>query len=299
MIEVEALAKRQKGSIFTGEVAVYKNLDQTLPLVLPETLINQMDEACIEKSIIYAVDAPIIYSSNEYVYSLCTRYPERLIGFASVDPKSSNAPEILERAVRNFNLRGLKLHPPLQNFFPNDKRVFNLYEKALQLNIPVVFHVGTTPFGTACRLSQADPILIDEVANNFPDLRIMLTHLGTFWHHHAFMVVEKHENVYIDTSAYLYEIRQILTVDLIDRLGPDKIIFGTDYPSPFCNYVHRMKDFVDCLYSLGLPDDYLQKIFGQNVQSLLEGRKERPHLMTLEELTEKLSRLNETNKPSK
>ncbi|MCP4602590.1 MAG: amidohydrolase [Proteobacteria bacterium] len=296
MIEVDGMAKLPNGPIFSGEIPVYKELEQSLPLVLPETLITQMDEAGIAKSIIYAVEAPIVYASNEYVKSLCDQYPERLIGFASVNPKSPDAPAVLERAVMDYGLKGLKLHPPLQDFYPNSEFVFKVYEKALELNIPVVFHVGTTPFGAACKLDQANPLLIDDVAVHFPDLRIMLTHLGTLWHHAAFMVVEKHSNVFIDTAAYLYEIQEILTLNLIKRLGPQKIIFGTDYPSPFCEQVHRMKDFVDCINGLELPDDVLRGIFQDNVQALLNGRSDEAQVVSVQQIMEKLSAFKSGNR---
>jgi predicted TIM-barrel fold metal-dependent hydrolase len=235
-------------------------------------MIRQMDEAGIAQSIVYAVDAPIVYASNEYVHRLCEKYCDRLIGFASVNPKRPGAVEEFQRAIEDLSLKGLKLHPPLQRFFPNDESVFPLYEKAAELNVPVVFHVGTTPFGSLCRLAHADPILIDEVAVAFPSLRIMLTHLGTLWHHEAFMVVEKNPNVYIDTAAYLYEIREILTRDTVERIGRNKVIFGTDYPMPYVGRVHRMKDFVDALRQLDLPGEMLDGIFSGNVQAFLNGR---------------------------
>ena len=267
MIELE---ESRKTDIPTG-ISVLQNIDKVLPLLLPETLLSQMDEAGIVKSVLYAVEAPIIYASNEYVHSLCNMFPDRLIGFASVNPKDANAPAVLEAAVRNLGMKGLKLHPPLQNFFSNDEKIYPVYEKAIELNIPVVFHVGTTPFGSLCRLAQASPLLIDDVAVCFPKLRIMLTHLGTLWHNEAFMVVEKNPNVFIDTAAYITEIKQILTPDIIVRIGADKIIFGTDYPMPYPGRVHRMKDFVDCIFGLGLSEPILQGIFKENFDRFLCG----------------------------
>jgi predicted TIM-barrel fold metal-dependent hydrolase len=286
MIEFEALAERQTGQLMPGGIAVYENIEASLPLLLPRTLLAQMDEAGIDKSIIYAVEAPVLYASNEYVKSLCDKYPDRLIGFASVDPKSPDATKILERAIKEMGLKGLKFHPPLQDFFPNDKNVFPVYEKALELDIPVVFHVGTTPFGNMCKLSQANPLLLDDVANQFPDLRIMLTHLSTLWHNEAFMVVEKHPNVFIDTAAYLYEIPQILNLNLIKRLGADKVIFGTDYPNPFAGEPHRMKDFVDCIMNLNLPREVSNAIFYENVKTLLNGRNNEPKAISIERIIE-------------
>ncbi len=266
MIELEKMMQKNAGLKIPGGISVLQDLEATLPLLSPQTLIAQMDEAGISKSVLYAVDAPIVYASNEYVQSLCAKFPDRLLGFASVNPNDADAVERLDKAINEQGLRGLKLHPPLQNFFPNDEAVFPIYEKALELKIPVVFHVGTTPFGSLSRLSQANPLLIDDVAVEFPELRIMLTHLGTLSHKEAFMVVEKNPNVYIDTSAYLYEIKEILTMDLVTRLGPNKIIFGTDYPMPYAGVIHQMKDFVECLKHLDLTEDVLDSIFCKNFE---------------------------------
>ncbi len=273
MIELDKALACAEGFAIPSGVAVFREFADSLPLLSVREMIRQMDEAGIAQSILYAVDAPIVYASNEYVHRLCERYPDRLIGFASVNPMRPGAVAEFQRAIEDLSLKGLKLHPPLQRFFPNDESVFPLYEKAAELNVPVVFHVGTTPFGALCRLAHADPLLIDDVAVAFPSLRIMLTHLGTLWHHEAFMVVEKNPNVYIDTAAYLYEIPEILTRDMVERIGRDKVIFGTDYPMPYVGRVHRMKDFVDALRQLDLPGEMLDGILSRNVQALLNGRR--------------------------
>ena len=267
MVEIEKAISDDTAAMLS-ENPVYHDLGAMVELMAPENLIKQMDEANIDKSVLYAVDAPIVYSSNEYVSSLVKKYPERLIGFASVNPLRENAVAILENAIKNLGLRGCKFHPPLQNFYPNGKKVFPIYEKLAELGVPVVFHVGSTPFGGMAKLDQANPILLDEVATAFPKLKIMLTHLGTLWSNEAFMVVEKHPNVYIDTAAYLYEIPQLLTSDLITRLGENKIIFGTDYPTPFGNDKHKMKNFVDCIKNLPLSDKQKENIFSKNFYSL-------------------------------
>ncbi|WP_020590153.1 amidohydrolase family protein [Desulfobacter curvatus] len=271
MIELAQMVEKMGDFEIPSGISVLKDIEATLPLLDIQTLLAQMDRGGVSKSLIYAVDAPIVYASNEYVHSLCSRYPDRLMGIASVDPFAENALEVIEHAVKNLGLKGLKFHPPLQNFFVNDEKVFPIYEKALELNIPVIFHVGTTPFGSLCRLSQANPLLVDDIAFEFPDLRIMLTHLGTLWHNESFMVVEKNPNVFIDTAAYLYEIPQLLTMDLIRRIGEDKIIFGTDYPMPYSDQVHQMVDFVRCIKKLKIPKKIRKKIFSKNIEKLLYG----------------------------
>jgi hypothetical protein len=290
LIEIEAMVRKFGAAALPGNVAVFEDIEASLPLLSPDVLLAQMDEAGVDRSILFAVDAPIVYASNEYVHELCSRHPDRFIGFASVNPNDRGAAKSLDRAVRKLGLCGLKLHPPLQNFAPDDRIAWPLYEKAVELNIPVVFHVGTTPFGCLCRLAQANPILVDEVAVRFPTLRIMLTHLGTMWDNEAFMVVEKNPNVFIDTAAYLPEIRALLTPELVNRVGAGKFIFGTDYPMPYAGSVHRLKDFVTCLKRQGLPAAALRGIFQDNVQTLLDGRKEAPAGPTMAEMFEKAAR---------
>ncbi len=272
MVEFDKMIRKMGDIQLPGGISVLKDLESTLPLLNIDTLIKQMDDAGIVQSILYAVEAPIVYSSNEYVHMLCSRYPDRLAGVASVNPFAPDALDVLENAVNNLGLRGLKFHPPLQKFYMNDEAVFPVYQKAVELNIPIIFHVGTTPFGSLCRLAHANPLLVDDVAVEFPDLRIMLTHLGTLWHNEAFMVVEKNPNVFIDTAAYLYEIEEILTGNLVDRIGADKIIFGTDYPMPYAGKIHEMKDFVDCIKRINLSDDIKEMIFHKNFETFFSGR---------------------------
>jgi predicted TIM-barrel fold metal-dependent hydrolase len=271
LIELDAMYRKYGNLNIPAGISVLADLEATLRLLNPDVLIEQMDEAGVDQSILYAVDAPIVFSSNEYVSQMCERYPGRFIGFASVNPHAPDASATVAHAVRDLNLRGLKLHPPLQDFFPNSESVFPIYEKAIELNIPIVFHVGTTPFGPLCRLDRANPILLDDVATRFPSLRIMLTHLGTLWTDEAFMVVEKNPNVFIDTAAYLYEIPEVLTLDTIRRVGPERFVFGTDYPMPSAGKLHRIWDFVDVIKRICLPDNIERAIFSENCYRLLNG----------------------------
>ncbi len=270
IIEIDKmLQEKEKYLGILSRISSFSNLDATIKLLSAENALLQMQEAGIAQSVVFACYAPIVYASNEFVAGICKKHPEKFIGFASVSPKDKDAPRVLENAVKDLGLKGLKLHPPLQDIYPNDEMLWPVYEKALELNIPVVFHVGSTPFGPLVKLSQADPLLIDEVAVAFPGLRIILTHLGTLWHNESFMVAEKNPNVYLDTAAYPYEIRNLLTRELITRVGEDKFIFGTDFPMPYEGKSHNMKDYVDCLNSLDLPLAVKEKIFYQNLEGIL------------------------------
>lgn len=276
LIELDAMYRKYGNLTIPKGISVLADLDATLRLLNPDVFVEQMDDAGVDQSILYAVDAPIVYSSNEYVSRMCERYPGRFIGFASANPHAPDAPATVAHAVKELNLKGLKLHPPLQNFFPNSESVFPIYETAVELNIPIVFHVGTTPFGPLCRLDRANPILLDDVATRFPTLRIMLTHLGTLWTDEALMVVEKNPNVFIDTAAYIYEIPDVLTLDTINRVGPDRFIFGTDYPMPSAGRPHSIREFVDVIKAIGLAANLERAIFFENCERLLNGPKDKP-----------------------
>jgi len=251
-------------------IATFSDLDEVVAMVSLESLLSQMDEAHVEKSVLFAFDGPLLTASNQFVADTCNKFPNRFLGFASVDPNKKDACKKLSDAVENLHLKGLKLHPPLQNFYPNDKKVWPIYELANELGIPVVFHVGTTPFGSLVKLKQADPILIDDIANDFPELKIILTHLGTLWHNESFMITEKHPNVYIDTAAYPYEIKEMLTENLIMRVGEEKFIFGTDFPMPYEGKMHRIKDFVECVMELKISDELKERIFYGNFEALMQ-----------------------------
>ncbi len=270
LIEIDrVMQEKEKYLGFLESIASFKRIQETIPLLSLETVLGQMNEAGIARGVLFACEAPILYASNEFVAETCRKHGDRLTGFASVNPKRKDAPKILEDAVKNLGLKGLKLHPPLQDFFPNDKEVWPLYQQAAALDIPVVFHVGSTPFGSMVKLTQANPILLDEVAIAFPDLKIVLTHLGTLWQNEAFMVVEKNPNVFIDTAAYPYEIAELLTPELVRRIGENKVIFGTDFPMPYEGKIHRMKDYVEAINALSLSSEIKKKIFSKNFEHLL------------------------------
>jgi uncharacterized protein len=270
LIEISKIKDSYKYKDLISCIPSFGNIEEIMSLLAPEALIAQMDEAGVTKGVLFACIAPILYSSNEFVSEICKKFPDRFIGFASVNPHSWNPAGEVEQAVKKYGFKGIKFHPPLQNFYPNDKKMFPIYKKAIDLNIPVVFHVGTTPFGHLVKLAQANPLLLDEVANKFPGLKIVLTHLGTLWHNEAFMVAEKHCRVYIDTAAYLYEIKELLNENLIRRVGENKFIFGTDYPMPSEGRMHRMNDFVECIQGLNLSTEIKEKIFHRNFEALIE-----------------------------
>src|SRR3954463_7813909 len=143
--------------------------------------------------------------TNDFVASCVERHPDTFLGFAGVDPWKGRAAVVeLRRAVGDLGLRGLKLHPSAQGIAPNDQRCYPLYEAATDLDIPVLFHTGTTglgaglPGGGGIKLGYSRPILLDDVAADFPDLAIVAAHPSWPWQDEMLAVAQHKTNVWLD-----------------------------------------------------------------------------------------------------
>jgi predicted TIM-barrel fold metal-dependent hydrolase len=172
-----------------------------------------------------------IYVPNDYVASYVAQHPETLIGFASVDPSEESAPTELERAVRELGLRGLKLGPVYQHVDPNSERCYAVLRVAQQLHLPIIWHQGTT-FVRRAPLKYARPFLLDDVGSAFPDLTIVIAHLGHPWIDEAIAVARKHPHIYLDISALVTRPWQLYTglVSAQEYGVSGKLLFGSDFP---------------------------------------------------------------------
>jgi predicted TIM-barrel fold metal-dependent hydrolase len=176
-------------------------------------------------------------TSNDFVASCVTEHPDVFVGFASVDPNKGRAAVAeLRRAASDLGLRGLKLHPSAQGFSPDDRTVYPLYDAAAELELPVVFHTGTTGLGAGLRggggikLGLSRPGLIDSVAADFPELSIVLAHPSWPWQDEQLAVAQHKGNVWIDLSGWSPKRWAPELARAV--LGPlqDRCLFGTDYP---------------------------------------------------------------------
>ncbi|MHB8654872.1 MAG: amidohydrolase family protein [Terriglobia bacterium] len=243
-----------------------------------ETFFLQMDVAGIERAVLLPIDCRRArkdsVSSNEQVAELCG-LSERFIGFASVDPIKKGAARELENAVKKLGLRGLKLDPALQNFRPDDRKVFPVYEAASALGIPLVIHTGMS-WAPETPLERGHPLLLEEPIRRFPNLSFVLAHWSWPWVWEATALTLKYPNVYLDTSCLYYDSpkeffqfvfsKQIPTT-LIERSLRNKIVFGSNYPRV------EIKNMVHALNSLDLTEGCLNKIFKENAERLLGTRE--------------------------
>jgi predicted TIM-barrel fold metal-dependent hydrolase len=168
---------------------------------------------------------------NEYVAAYVGRYPEKLIGFCSVDPQDDDAVDQLEHAVRTLGLRGLKVAPIYQNVPPSDPRFVALMRRAEHLTVPVLIHQGTT-FCENVSLELANPVLLQPLALQFPRLRMVIAHLGHPWIAETLVLIRKHRHLYSDISALYYRPWQFYNalVMAMEYGVLDRLLFGTDYP---------------------------------------------------------------------
>lgn len=187
----------------------------------------------VDRAIVLAFDAPAVGAvvPNEYVAEYVGAHPEKLIGFASVDPKRPRAPYLLEDAVCRLGLRGLKLGPIYQHFDPNSSECYALLEAADALRIPVLWHQGTT-FVRDAPLIWARPVLLDAAARRFPELRMWVAHLGHPWCDELVATIRKHPHMYTDISALHPRPLQfyLALISAVEYGVADKVLFGTDYP---------------------------------------------------------------------
>lgn len=192
--------------------------------------------------VIFSVDAETATGetpdSNDYVAGIVAEHPDLFVGFATVDPwKGEAAVEELERAVMELGLKGLKLHPIHQAFFPNDDRFEPLWEKCSELKLPVIIHSGFAaagagmPGGGGLRLKYARPIPhIDDVASAHPDMTIVMAHPAWPWVDEQVAVALHKPNVFIDLSGWAPKyIPETLIREANTRLRR-KVMFGSDFP---------------------------------------------------------------------
>ncbi|HEX6488378.1 MAG TPA: amidohydrolase family protein [Candidatus Dormibacteraeota bacterium] len=206
---------------------------------------------------------------NDLVAAAVRDHPDRFVGFGSVDPlKGERAVAELDQ-VKELGLKGLKLHPSLQAFNPEDERFWPLYRRAEELGLVCLFHTGTSgigagmPGGQGIRLDYARPIHLDAVAADFPRLNIIAAHFGWPWQQEMLAIALHKTNVFIDISGWAPRyIPPEVVRELKGRLQ-DRFLFGSDYP-----FIQPSR-CLDELASLELSAEVSQKLLVDNGMRLL------------------------------
>ena len=175
--------------------------------------------------------------SNDAVVEFAAANADIAMAFASLNPaRGPEAVREAKRLVAGGGIRGLKLHPPLQEFFPNDRLAYPLYEVFAEARLPVLFHTGHSgigsglPGGGGIRLKYGHPMPIDDVAVDFPDMPIIMAHPSFPWQDEAISVCLHKPQVYIDLSGWSPKYFSSTLVQYANTLLKNKVLFGSDYP---------------------------------------------------------------------
>ena len=171
-------------------------------------------------------------ASNERVADFVSRHPERFIYFVSIDPSEPDAMEQLKYAVDHRGAQGVKVGPIYQGIHPLDSRYDPIYAFCEKMGLPLMTHMATT-FTASVPLDYARPIHMDEVACRYPELRIVLAHMGHPWMPETLAVIRRHRHVYSDVSALYYRPWQFYQgMNLAVEYGcAHKLLMGSDYPA--------------------------------------------------------------------
>ena len=230
----------------------------------PRAFLKHLDQAGVDRAVLINYVAPEVMgftdAVNKFVADYTKENPKRLIPCGSLHPRhTTNILADVEQVLR-LGIRLIKIHPPHQLLYPNDylkgvKELEIIYRAAEANGVPVMFHTGTSVFPGA-RSKFGDPIHVDDVAVDFPKLKILLAHGGRpLWMHTAFFLVRRHPNVFLDISG----IPPKTLMKYFPRLEEiaSKTLFGTDWPGPG---VPDIKKNLDDFQALPLPPEVKQQI---------------------------------------
>lgn len=203
-----------------------------------------------------------LWVDDQYVARYVAVDPRRLIGFLSVDPTQAGWQAELEEGHRELNMKGIKLLPMYAGFRPDDERLDPLWQYAQKHQLPVLLHTGTT-FIAQAPLECTLPRHIDVVATRFPDVKIIMAHLGHPYEGECIVTARKHPNVYTDISALHYRPWQLYnSLMLVQEYGVwHKLLFGTDYPfTKVDSTINGLRQLNNMLEGTALPRLDSQKI---------------------------------------
>lgn len=277
--------------------AVYKNLLPQLWAVDATAFVELMEAAGIEKTVINHPDAGLshlgeakwsIEEINEWYIKQLADYPDKFQYVAGIDPRRKNAIELLQKAVRDWGVKGVKIYPPT-GFYPDDRKFDSYYEKCIELGLTL--HTHTAPIAHPnTEIKYANPLYLDSIAARFPDLRILVVHMGSStWSYHVINLMVAHYNVYTEFSGHqitavgmpawwLSTLRAALDITPIfgGSLG-DRIMFGTDFP--YLAGVMADKSWVEWVnnipekakeYGLSFTKQEIDKILHENAKKFFE-----------------------------
>ncbi len=262
-----------------GSLGEGRSIDQYLRE--PARFLEYLDRCGVDRAVLVNYVAPRIIgyteASNPFVAEYCRADPERLVAVGSVLPDHPAPGAEVERLARELGLRGLKIHPPHQEISPAGYRdgsapgLREIYAAAERLGLPVIFHTGTSVFPGA-RNRGADPLLVEDVAIDFPELTIVLAHGGRpLWMPSAVFLARRFPRVYLEVSSVPPK-RLLEYFPELPRI-PEKVLFGSDWPGPGVRDIgENLRDF----RGSGLSASDLDRILETNPERVFPRRGPTP-----------------------
>ncbi len=243
----------------------------------PHRLIAYMDERDIEKLVMINYISPQVVgfteAVNEFSANMARAYPDRLIPYGGVDPRRHrDVAAHMDYLLGVLRLRGIKIHPPHQLFRANAylddeslRGLATVYEKCIEYNAPVMFHTGTSIFPGA-RNKYGDPLDLDDVIVDFPELKVIIAHGGRpLWMDTALFLLRRSKNVYLDISSLPPKNLLNYFPWLDTARVADRAMFGSDWPGPM---VMDMGKNVEDFYALPLAEDAKRQILRETALKL-------------------------------
>ena len=233
-------------------------------LTRPEGLAFYLKSNQVEKAVILPEISPISTGvvSNEYVLDFCKGH-DIFIPFCTINPFLSKN---LAQDFRNYinqGAQGLKLYPPYNHFYPNESMIYPLYSIAQEKGLPVLVHTGSSVF-RGSKLKYADPLHLDDVATDFPELTLVMAHSGRgLWYERAFFLSRLHPNLYLEISGLPPKNLLHYFPDMEKNI--DKFIYGSDWPG-----ITTIASNVEAIKELPLADESKRKILHDNAARILK-----------------------------
>ncbi len=255
-----------------AKMATYFSAPWQHPPTVPETAAYYRKQNIA--AVIFPVDAERETGyrryKNEEVAEIAAVNSDVLIPFASIDPhKGKLGQREVRRLMKDFDIKGFKFHPTMQGFYPNDRMAYGLYEAIAEEGGIALFHTGQTGVGSGMRagngmrLKYSNPMYMDDVAVDFPDMSIILAHPSFPWQEEALAVAQHKPNVYIDLSGWSPKYFPEILVRYCNSILQDKMLFGSDWP------MITPERWLAAFEKINIKDDVRPKVLKSNAARLL------------------------------
>ncbi len=232
-------------------------------MINPETFAAYLQRHKIEKAIILPEISPITtgFVSNEYVLEFCLGH-DIFVPFCTINPAYTDNPaEEIKRYIE-MGAQGVKLYPSYNYFYPNENFIYPVYALAEEHHFPVLVHTGTSVFKGA-KNKYADPIYLDDVASDFPDITLLMAHSGRgLWYDKAFFLSRLHSNIYLEISGLPPKNLLKYFPDMEKNI--DKFVYGSDWPG-----IKAIDTNIEAIKKLPLTEESKKKIFYRNAARIL------------------------------